>query len=457
MYEWGNATLPASNPTGPLFDGQLYVDDQQQIWQWDATGGAWRHRDDFHRVESMAQECATNGNSVTTGPFRYVHSRNSNQWDDIFNRSFVKLEWRDPSPPYALVTTQRVAHMDTAELTTWMQANGPQAAGRFTANCLLTAYEVVSPQMRITRMMAMHRMYGSMRGRKAYMGAFGRKLGDTANGEYKNAGYGTRFKNYFGAANLCRDLIQDIWGQTPNPADPNDGRALWFPVAKKSGKYRIGDGSEVYLDGPGLNGRMCWDTNTQTYVTAPAGAYQPAGTDVRWLSVQEPSGTTIQIDRMTSSVTKGSGFARDRLGIVVAVPIQSAGDNALKSVLLYPMGITHVTLKIDQDLGLASDIFVVNEYDVTSQTPIKLRVPGASVENPAANMFRMPMSQIAVMLGVKGVVRKTGLDDPGIPSRLSFYLRDPVTGLRSALGDRQIMKVMRKNNVPLAWAESPLE
>jgi len=298
------------------------------------------------------------------------------------------------------------------------------------------------------------------------MGGYGRGLGNADNGLYKRAGYGNKFRTHFSANNLCRDLVQSMWGQTPNPADPNDGRCLWFPAAQKSGKYRISDGV-VFLPGTipgGLGGRMCWNTATQTYVDATGGGgspppgqynYDPAA-GTRWIYIQEPTGSTLQIARMGDSIVKGSAFVRDRLTIIVAIGLRNEANNALKCVLLYPMGISHVTLKIDQQVGDSSEIMVVNEYDGTSQTPFLYPVLGTSAEHPAPNMFRLPISSIAVLLGNKKNFAKTSLDDPGIPSRLTFYVRNPVTGLRGALADRQIVKIIRKNNVPLAWAESPV-
>jgi hypothetical protein len=455
MYEWGNATLPVAT-----FDGQLYVDDKGQIWQWDATGGAWRHKDDFYRTEVMSQELGVGSASTLVDPFQFIKTRDSNLWDQLYSKAFVELRWRQQAAPNT-VTVQRICQVTEAELKAWMQANGPQSGGLYTADCLLRVYEVVSPEMRISRVMSMHRVYGSMRGRKSYFGDFGRSVGNADNGIYSRAGYGNKFRSYFSAANLCRDLIQDFFGQTPNPADPNDGRAMWFPNAQKSGKYRQSNGI-LYLPGTGMNGRMCWDVGTQTYVDAPGadttgGQYSPDPVGVRWLYVQEPAGASIQIGKMTQSVTKGSSFVRNRLSVIVAVAVRNENNTNLKAVMLYPMGITHVTLKIPQEIGMASDIIVLNEYEGTSLSTVRAKHAGTSAENPAPNMFRFPISSIAVLIGNKKNNYKTALDDPGIPSKLSFYVRDPITGLRGALADRQIVKVMRKTNMPLCWVESPVQ
>lgn len=369
---------------------------------------------------------------------------NSLKWDTIYDKCFVELRWQQDG------LVQRIAQVTHAELMAWMQANAPQSGGSYTSDCLLTAYEVVSPAMRIARTMTMHRLYGAMKGRKSYFGNYGR--GDPETGLYRQAGYGTRFTAHFtGAATLTRDLITEIWGGAPGTEEP---RVVWFPSACPTNTYRISKG-QMYMVQDALNGRMCWDAGTNTYVDAPQGSYQQDG-NVRWLYLEEPSGTVLNIIRMSNSLTKGSAFVWENLGVVVLIPILSASNNDLKAMVAYPMGVTHLTINIPQSLGEVCDTVFLNNYGPSAHGVYPVLVPGGTAQNPTADLFRFPLGSILHLLGAPGTPKRRSLDFEGIPSSVTFYLRHPVTGLRSALADRQVVKVMRKNNAALAWNEASL-
>lgn len=445
-YEWGNDTMPA-----PPFDGQLHVDSTGVIREYVASLGAWRDRGDYQLVQSMSQEAPVAGHGTSSDFWQYVASKNSNMWDTIFNRTLVKITWTSTN------LVQYVAHVTYAELRAFMAANGPQSGGVFTSDALIEAMEVVSPEMRITRVMSMHRLYGSLRGRKCYQGAYGRSGGDTEVGLYKQAGYGTRFSGYWtGGPTMVSDLVNRMYGQTPGSNEP---RCIWFPSAKPAGRYRMGP--NVYL-GNGHNGRMCWDTATQTYVTAPNGVYSEdtgvaSGVRPTWAVVDEPSGNSFTFEGRTDTVLRGSGWLWDRKSIMMLLPlVNQTGSPTLRSFLAYPVGVTHVTFVVPQAIGAASDFIVDNHYDNSSQTSWRWKVGAPSVENPTPDKFRVGLVDALRLLGSPGDIQRRPLDYEGVPSRLQFYIRNPVTGLRSACADREIVKVTRKKHMQLGFFEKSM-
>lgn len=439
-YEWGNDTMPT-----PPFDGQLHVDSTGVIREYVAAIGAWRDRGDYKFVQSMSQIAPLNSRLVGADFWvGGILSKASNAWDSVYDKTFVKLTWTSSN------TVQYVAHVTHAELRAWIAANGPQSAGRYDSDVLIEAMEVVSPEMRITRVMSMHRLYGSMRGRKSYQGRFGRK--NTDNGINGQSGYGTRFEGYWTGGNtMAIDLVNRVYSQVP---PTNDSNVIWFPCDKPTSRYRAG--VNIYL-GNGANGRMVWNVNTSSYQTAPAGAYveDTSVSDTlrpTWAVVQEPAGNSFTFVGRSDQEARGSSWLWDRTSMMLLLPMVHANFTDMKCFLAYPIGVTHVTFRLPQAIGQASDFIVDNHYDNSSQSTYRWKLSG-SVENPTPDTFRVGLADAMRLLGGPGDTQRRSLDFEGIPSRMQFFIRNPVTGLRSEHAGREIVKVMRKKHMSLGFFE----
>lgn len=449
-YEWGGAQPPAGT-----FDGQLHIDAQGTIREFSVANGAWMKRPNYSQVQALAQELGTNGKPVGfdfwNGP---LNTTATNQWDDVYNRTFVKVTWRSTGQ------VQYVAHVSYAELIAWVAANAPQSGGVYTSDGLVEVFEAVSPDMRIARFMSMHRLYGAMRGRKAYHGEYGR--GDPQNGIFSRAGWGTRFASWWnGAASIPTQLIQRSYGQTPATDEP---RIVWFPNAKHVNKNRMWH--EIFLPADDLNGRMVWDTATQTYQLAPRGTYRQdnssARGNIKWAACEEPGNTIVILDKQTDARDiQGSAWlwptnVRGPLSLVALIPVVSGNVPTYRAFIAMPVGVTHVTLKVPQAIGAASDFIAVSQYDDSLLSDYRKKITAPDLENPTSDMWRFAVRHAGRFIGQPGTWWRRGIDYQGIPSRMQFYIRNPVTGLRSDLADRQIVKRTRDKNMVVGFFESPM-
>jgi hypothetical protein len=447
MYEWGTNALPVGT-----FDGQVHVDGRGKIRQWDMAGEVWVDKPTFSLVESWMQEIALLGESVSADiwldpPVATVLPQ---VWDGVYAKALVELTWHTPAGP-----VQRIAEVTLAELEGYIQANGPQAAGAYTSNCLLKVFEVVSPDLTVVRMQSQNRIFGSMKGRKSYFGHYGR--GDPANGTQAKAGYGTRFTDYWtNAADLIRRMINEKWSVTPATDEP---RVLWFPV-KKTGTYRsaIGKGNVYFALGTSVSGRRYWNLATNTYGDVGLGTMWIRDDNQApiWVYAEEDPtpGTSLNVADLQDSAVRGSSWVWKAWSVVVAVPVQDTNDANNKAFVMVPLGITDFTVQT-QDTVAGHDVVAVNEYGTSARSKYPVVVP--NTQQPSPNMIRCRMFDAMHKIGDKppGAGSRVSLDSAAIPMKLRVYVRNPATGVRGAYADRSIDKVMRKKDIPLAWNLSP--
>lgn len=443
MYEWGTNALPVGT-----FDGQVHVDGRGKIRQWDVAGEVWIDKPTFSLVESFSQELGLKGDSVSEDFFVYTRVATilGQVWDSVYDKALVELIWHTPDGG-----TERIADVTAAELVAYVQANGPQSGGVYTSDCLLRIYEVQSPELEVARIQSQNRIFGSMKGRKSYYGRFGR--GNPENGDFLQAGYGTRFLSFWtNAADLVRRMINLKWGGNPATDEP---RVLWYPV-KKTGMYRSAVGKGNLYFGDGVNGRRYWNLATNTYgdVGVPTQWIRDDNQHPIWVYTNEdPQDSALNVVDTTMNDTRGSSWIWKAWSIVVAVPVQDTNDANNKAFVMIPMGITDFTVQAKQSLA-GHDVVAVNEYGTSPRADYPLVVP--NTQQPSPNMIRCRMFDSLHFNGTKPPLEgfRVSLDSAAIPTALRVYVRNPATGVRSQCARQTVQKVMRKKDMPLAWVLS---
>jgi hypothetical protein len=366
-------------------------------------------------------------------------------WDGVYDKALIEIIWHTPDGP-----VERLADLTLAEFVAYVQANGPQAGGVYTSDCLLRIYEVVDPVLSIARMQSQNRVFGSMKGRKSYFGAYGRQTPETGN--EVRAGYGTNFTDYWSnSGDLIDRMISTKWGPSP-PSE--ESRVLWYPV-KKTNMYRSTAGH--YCMG-GVNGRRYWDSGTNTFadIAAPSD-WQRDSSDPTplWVYTNEnPADTELHVVSASEGETMGSSVVWKARSVVVAVPIELIADNALKAFVMIPMGISDFTVQTQADVS-GHNVVALNEYGGSPRSKF-LRVV-ANTENPSPNMIRCKVWDSLHLIGPKPANSSSNvsLDSSAVPTKLRVYIRNPVTGVRGAYADRAVEKIMRKKDMPLAWLLCP--
>jgi hypothetical protein len=442
MYEWGTNALPVGT-----FDGQVHVDGRGKIRQWDAAGEVWIDKPTFSLVESWSQELGLKGQS-TGADFMVTTMRVATVlpqvWDSVYDKALIEVTWHTPDGP-----VQRIADITLAEFVAYVQANGPQAGGVYTSDCLLRIYEAESPDLEVARIQSQNRIFGSMKGRKSYFGHYGR--GNAEEGNSTHAGYGTRFTGFWSnAADLVRRMITEKWSVTPASDDPD---VLWYPN-KKTGTYRSGIGkTTVYLNA-GVGGRRCWNLGTNTYaaVTTPSMWERDTNQIPIWVYADEsPVGTSLGVIKAIDE--KGSAIIWQGRSVCVAVPVQNSSNTDLKAFVMIPMGITDFTVQMKTSVA-GHDVVALNEYGNDRRGSFPLVVAGTQAPSP--DMIRCRIFNSMHLLGDKppGSGSRVTLDSAAIPTKLRVYVRNPITGVRGACARQSVNKVMRKRDMPLAWIVS---
>lgn len=423
MYPWHT---PAPPTVDLPFDGQIHVDDQNRISQWNATLGAWHRESEFYLKEVGRLWIEANTRPTVTPLGRMFASRIKNQWDGYYDKAFIEIRTSASAQVFYL------AQMTYAELSSTILGALNQSGGVYTENAEVIIREVINPELGCNRTMVWNSIYSTARGRSSYNRRWGRSvLGlNDAYGVPDNwrggAGYWTD-----GYTEPGRNFLQLFHGIVA-PSNPTESDQLFWFHSSHYGLYRQPRvGSSVF---PG-NPRHVYDTSDASYKQCSAGQSFQVGSPRFLLRIANSTARSLDTPTHTSII--GSNLMRNRVGACVVYPLQNGTQYAF---YLKPLGIDWIAFSLNS--GASQQIVSESVY---AGSLGKIRHVCSGEWRPDNNSLRL-----WIFDAIPTPRRQGGIDFAGYFSELSFFSRDPITGVRSETFETAVHLVRRKANQQIA-------
>jgi hypothetical protein len=426
MYDWKGNPLPSTNLDGPLFDGQIYVDDKNQVWRWDASLSVWLREEQMYLRETARFWIEASGRPIaTTALSRCYNSRVRNQWDTHYTRTMCELRTSQSAQ------TLFRAHMDSSELQSWvfgaLDTSGPQ----YDENAEVIVYEVVDPTIRCSRIQVWNSVYSTARGRAAYNRKYGRSslgLPENYTCDPKWRGGGPYWADAW--TEPGRDFL-NAFHALVGPVNPNvsDG-LIWFHSSHRNLYNQPRVGSRVVV--PGSNEKTVYNSSSNTYVQS-SGNFVVGTPKVFYRYGVAP---TRQLDDPGSCVS-GNDVLHSQVGGVMVYPLVNGDEYAF---YVKPMGIDWVALSFDSTAP--HQIVAITSY---GNTPEDLRrEPAGSWNGPQNLSYRFPLWNA---VPITESFMRTSIDNANTPKRIRFIARNPTTGVISEPFATEVEVVTRKANI----------
>jgi hypothetical protein len=422
MYEWHTATLPVAS-----FDGQIYVDDKNQVWRWNATAAAWLRAEQMYVRETARFWVEASLRLIaSTALFAMFNSRIRAQWDSFYNKTLCKLQTSQTAQ------TLYSAQMSAAELQAWVFAALSTSGPVFDENAELVVYEVVDPTIRCSRIQIWNSVYSTARGRDAYNRRYGRGksgLPDnyTSSPNWRGGGYWTDAWTEPG-----RNFLNTFHAIVAPSNPPVSDALIWFHASHRNLYNQPRVGSRIVV--PGSNPRTVYNTTSGTYVSS-SGNFNIGSPRVFY---RNGVGTTRQLDDPGNCVA-GNDFLADQVGGAIVYPLVSDGGDEY-AFYVKPMGIDWVALSFDSTP--ADQIVAVTSYGNTPEDV--RRSPAGSWDGPANLSYRFPIWNA---MPLTESIMRTSIDSANAPKRIRFMARDTSTGVISEPFDTEVEVVTRKANI----------
>ena len=427
MYDWHTSSLPVAS-----FDGQVFVDDKNLVWRWDAAVGAWLRAEQMYVKETARFWIEASRRDVGTPITRMFNGRPRNQWDDFFNLTFCELR--------TAVSGQVLfrAQMTMAELETWVLSvlNTGGGPPQYLENAEVIVREVVDPTVRCSRIEVWKSVYSSARGKSAYNRRWGREIVGLPNSfQSTHRWRGSAPGGYWtdGFTEPGRDFMQAFHGIS-TPVDPNaSDRMIWFHADHRNLYHQPSVGSLVNCQ---TNQRGVYDANDGTYKDTP-GAFTVGAPRVFWRTMLN----TNRVLDTPSDCVKGTDFLRKAVCGVMVYPLTSG---RMYAFYVKPLGVDRMSMSFDSTP--AHQIVAVGHYGDSQET--SRRAPAGQWNGSDSLSFRFclfnavpqPDSQFDRCLDVANSLRK-----------MSFYARNTTTGVVSEPFATEIVNVRRKANISMSF------
>lgn len=429
MYAWHTPAPPVAPPP---FDGQIHVDDQNRISQWNVSLGAWHREDEFYLKEVGRLWIEASTRSIATPLGRMFASRIKNQWDGYYDKAFIEIRTSTSAQVFYL------AQMTYAELSATILGALNQAGGFYSENAEVIIREVINPELGCNRTLVWNSIYSTARGRSAYNRRWGRGTAGLADSYgvppawRGGAGYWTD-----GYTEPGRNFLQEFHALVA-PSNPTlSDRIFWFHSSHPALYRQPRVGSAIQLGNP----RYVYDTLDSSYKACPAGARFIVGSPRLLLRIN--GSTSRSLDTPSQNSIIGSKLMTNRIGACVVYPLQGTSPAAATTqyaFYLKPLGVDWIAFSLES----GASVEIVSEASYADSTG-KLRRVCTGEWRADNNSLRLDIfDAIPFQYATKG------LDSPEHMSKTQFFSRDPVTGVRSEPFETEVHLVRRKANQQVA-------
>lgn len=437
-YEWSMATLPAAT-----FDGQIQIDQLNQVYRWDATSSVWVRCPELYLEELRSASVYAIGVSTTMSPLYRKQSLLRNNWDVAFDKAFVSVEdLADPTIVYG-----RIAHVDLSGLTAWLQTVVPVGGGAYQTNFRIRVLQVVDPRRKPDRVYGWNAMYGAMRGRNAYRNQKGRNQLSLSN----RCGIDPKSFAHFPTSPAPEiQLVQLFCGQTPLAGETN---AIWFPVGKQDLTVMPDNNGAVLV--PTYTDRMCWDTVAQ--------AWQNIANGSQWRTadglVNNPACFAAGDGIVGMDVGElkyymhggGTNFITQHRTIVVVYHLVDSSDPTKHAFYIKPMGITSMAADVQVSTGEWA-LMAVSRYEGDGCNMRFVKVQGVEDRLPNDG-WRWSVHSTLPAFSSRSGSRDWGLSTNKIPNTIHYYIRNNITGVVSPYFPGSVEIARRRYNMAMGFLE----
>ena len=440
-YNWGGV-LKAPSP----FDGQVWVDQDLHVWQWNSASQAWnraphiqmqRAYSRFHPIAGRPSGYDFLPDGAEPAP---KAGRLGYVWDEAYELSFVEVRGAASGTLYG-----RRAHMSRAEMLAWVGSVVPAPSG-YTDNIVLTVYEAVDTVAEMPKWHVWNGLYSSFRGRECYFGANGHGRSTLP----ARAGYSPDFAAYHGV-DLEYFLLARFYGKVPASPQP---RVCWSTNARR-GVYRHPNNTTARVTCDDSS-KYVWNNATDSWEPSPVGdeyVHDPTAGSNPLLLWRSPDSTILHLESMTSAVRGLSGIlgegAEGREAVVVRA-MRNRSNNNLKAFVIKPYGVTAAAWNMTAG---NADLLALSEYDgcATGGVNAYNLTRNGLVEERGERGLRYNLTRMysALYVGHSSPYLLTH-DTPAVPEEVRFYLRDRTTGVRSPTSRQCLYLERRRATVPVA-------
>lgn len=433
MYNWRTATKPT-----PDIDGQIHIDEHDNVWEWNATSSVWVQKKNMYLKEVAQIRAPVYGIPVGNNPLKNVTSVAFNEWDSLYNKAFIRTE---------LLTTgfvENLACFSQEELSDYVASILDGSAAEYYDVVNFKIYQVFDPAIRSDRTGHSNVNYALMRGRHSY----GRRRGRNDHGLQAQYGiadtiHNNRYSDQW-HVDTGKKMLNAFYGVNMGalPNDPNENNIFYFHRGTDNFYHLPKVGSNMTLVG-----RWWYSPGTNTYINVSEEVKASLGTP-KFFGTFDWSGTERTLQPMT--VLMGNRYLSDgKMGVVIypVIGTREADGTQLRAFLIKPYSVDCAGLGIPRQYtdGSVWNLVAENSYPDSVVKRHKI-VP---------NQWVLPDNDLVTFL-VKDTVKfgraaagGLRLDSTSIPKKLDFYLQHRETGVRSELLGSGLQIVRRKNCMPV--------
>lgn len=433
-YTWGDSSLPVAT-----FDGQVYVDDKNQIFQWDASVAAWLKRPNFkirHLADTRAQ--LTGVGPISVGRIFGEHEAEylERQWADWLSFDHAFIEVTDSQNPSTVYLRQALHTLPSFSLA--MKAAVPNNGTTWSvASIRVRIFEVVDTTWRPGKGKTWNALYGAMRGRKAYYGS--------RNRTYQKVGLSSAGEGAYGLSALSQTLVMNVFGK----AAPVEQRGLVFTNARRDLYSHYRDGASLQFRA--ANERRIWDNVANIWRLWEGEFWVPnTGRPPMVLSKRGNIATGAAI-LSTLSGFKGHTYLLDSHVGVLIHPLNSVANPAHWMFMIKPLGVSHVALASAEVPGgalILAESRYRNGRQVTRKRVTKTEHAGSE------DGYRCFIHDAAGYPKDGGGSPWRKLQNTcQMPDQVSFRLVNATTGVVSLPSPTRIRLARRVPNTPPHWIE----